>query len=283
MNNFLLRQYGALIKRELLEHRNLFLGGPILVAILLLAALLWVINFGAQDVIVVLLTQAGEITEGMRGSALAPLLMPMAVPFVITLFIGLLAYLINTLYQDRRDMSILFWQSMPVANINTVMSKVITAGFIAPIFMVAVLVVLMLVCAFSITVLAAINDVDSVGLGQMLVAILNCALLVYMTVVLAGLWLLPTLGWLLLFSAFAKSQPLMWAIVTFILIAILEGLVFDTQYLADWSESRSGFYSYLVLQPSDFFDRLFSYDMLFGIFLGSLIITGATYMRRFAD
>ena len=36
-------------------------------------------------------------------------------------------------------------------------------------------------------------------------------------------------------------------------------------------------------EAGDFFNRLFSYDMLFGIILGALLITGAVYMRRFAE
>lgn len=283
MDRFLVRQYGTLIWRELLEHKNLFFGGPAVLAALILAGMAWIANFGSQDVIAVLLVRAGTITEGMSGSALAPLLMPLSIPFVIALYLCLLSYLINTLYQDRRDQSILFWQSMPVSNLKTVTSKLITACFVAPLFMVAVVLVVLLVLAFAISVLASLNDVDTVGLGQMLSAIANCGLLIYLTIVLASLWLFPTVGWLLLFSAFARSQPLLWAICTFILVTLLEGFVFDSQYLANWAESRSGFYRYLVLQPGDFVDRLFTYDMLFGIALGAMVITGATYMRRFID
>ena len=283
MDKFALGQFAALIKRELLEHRNLFIGGPVLLAVLLSAAIVWVLNFGSKEVLLAALRRLGSITEGVAGADLAPLLMPVSIPWVIALYVCILAYLVNTLYQDRRDGSVLFWQSMPVSNLKTVLSKVLTGCFIAPLLTVAVLFVWMLVFAFAIVIFAAINDVATVGLGQLLVAIIDSMWLVYLTMIMASLWLLPTIGWLLVFSAFAKGQPLMWAIGTFVLIVMLEGFIFDSQYLANWAESRSGFYRYLVLEPADFIERLFTYDTFFGIVLGALVITGATYMRRFTD
>lgn len=283
MNNMVVKQYAALIARELQEHRNLFIGGPLILAALLLMLLVWVVNFGSVEVVTELLINAGQVTAGMSGLDIAPLLLPTAIPFAIVLAVSLFAYLISTLYQDRRDLSILFWQSMPVSNANTVISKLAVAGLVAPLVNVAILLVLLLVLALAVVIFAAVNDVATITLWQMLVAIVYGSLLMYLTLLLSFLWLLTSVGWLLLFSAFARSQPFVWAIGMFMLVTLLEGLLFDTGYIANWGESRSGLARNLVLQPADFFTKLFSYDMLFGIALGCIFVAGAIFMRRFTD
>jgi hypothetical protein len=42
MDKFALLKFYALLKREVLEHRNIFIGAPVVVALLLLVAATWV-------------------------------------------------------------------------------------------------------------------------------------------------------------------------------------------------------------------------------------------------
>ena len=41
-------------------------------------------------------------------------------------------YCLGSLYDDRRDRSILFWKSLPISDRDTVFSKVISAAIVAP-------------------------------------------------------------------------------------------------------------------------------------------------------
>ena len=123
-----------------------------------------------------------------------------------------------------------------------------------------------------------------VGIGWMFLAALVSLVLIYISAVITSLWLLPTIGWLLLFSAFAKKTPLLWAGGVFILVGFLEDFIFGTQYLANWVDSRAANPNqYLILEFSSVFERIFNYDTLFGVLVGSILITGAVFMRRFID
>ncbi len=283
MNNRDLRAFLILLKREMWESKNLFIAAPVVLTILLVVAIFWVIPQLPEGALAEAISQLGAATEGVGALNLAPFLMTVATPYMVILYICTLIYLVNALYQDRKDSSILFWQSMPVSNLYTVLSKVVTVCFVAPLFVVAAISVLFLFVIITATVLGLSYDVELASLGQLFLASVYSLLLVYMTAVLAALWLFPTAGWFLLFSAFAKNLPFLWAIGAFVLLLLLEDIIFGTQFLGNWLESRTSNYNYIIFEASDFFQRLFSYDMLFGIMLGAILITGAVYMRRFAE
>ena len=278
-----LRSFLILVKRELWESRNLFIASPLVLAGLLTVGLVWALLQVPSDLLSETATQLGSSLEGLPATNLAPFFMPVAIPFVMVLFVCSLIYLINALYQDRKDSSILFWQSMPVSNMKTVLSKVFVVCFMAPLFVAGAIALLVIVAMLTLSLLGVSYGITIVGFGAMLLAGIYSVLLVYLTAVLAALWLFPTVGWVLLFSAYARGLPFLWAIGSFILLLFLEDLVFGTQFLGNWVESRSNNYNYIIFQISDFFNRLFSYDMLFGIALGALLITGSVYMRRYTD
>jgi len=221
--------------------------------------------------------------DGLSPGEMAPMFLMPAIPFIMMLYACVLIYLLNALYQDRKDLSVYFWQSMPVSNLGTVLSKVVTVIAVVPAFYVAILFVVYLLAVTALSLLGLSYDVEVAGLGYMLMAAVVSLLLFYVSAFLAALWLLPTIGWLLLFSAFAKRTPVMWALGVFILLGLVEDLIFGTQFLGNWVESRSNFRQYIVLDFPMAMDRLFSYDMLFGLVVGAILITGAVYMRRFVD
>ncbi len=151
------------------------------------------------------------ITIGSLSAALWPMII-----FGFTVFF----YLLGALYDDRRDRSILFWKSLPVSDTQTVLSKVICALWVAPLGAVtaAFLTILMHGLLFSVFILINggnpltlywfnINPVTLIG-----------ALLGWIPIY--TLWSLPTIGWLLLCSAWMRSVPFLWSI----LIPILSGI-----------------------------------------------------------
>ena len=283
MNNFDLRRYRAMLKREVLEHPTLFFGAPVLEALLIVLILAWLQTFVPLEEKRLAVEYMAVLFNGLSPTDMAPIFMLLAIPFVASLYISAIVYLTNSLYQDRRDTSGLFWQSIPVSILQTVLSKIVTIGVVVPLIYMGTLAIMYCIGAIWLTVMGLSYEVEIAGLGYMFMAALTSLALVYLSTVVASLWLLPTVGWLLLFSAFAKRTPLLWAIGAFILLGLIEGFVFNTQYLANWVESRSDPSGYLILSFGSVFDRLFTYDMLFGIAVGSILITGAVYMRRFID
>lgn len=284
MDKFAVFQFYGLVKREVLEHRNLFIGAPAVVALLLLVATTWVATQIDQSQLAEGLRYVSMLFDGLSPFDMAPFFMLLGVPFYLTLYVCSVIYLINTLYQDRKEMSVLFWQSMPVSNLQTVLSKIVAIVMVAPIFYVLILFAMYLVAMIWLTILGISNDVDLVGIGWMFLAAVASLVLIYISAVVTSLWLLPSIGWLLLFSAFAKKTPLLWAAGVFILVGFLEDFVFGTQYLAEWVASRtSDPNQYLIFEFQSVFERVFNYDTLFGIVVGSILIAGAVFMRRFTD
>jgi ABC-2 type transport system permease protein len=284
MDKFASLQFYALLKREVLEHRNIFIGAPVVVALLLFVAATWVATQISQSDLAEGLRFVSALFDGLSPLDMAPFIMLLAIPFYFTLYVCSVIYLINTLYQDRKEMSVLFWQSMPVSNLQTVLSKIVAIVLVAPIFYVLVIFVMYLIAMVWLTILGISNDVDLVGIGYLFLAAIASLVLIYISTVVTGLWLLPSVGWLLLFSAFAKKTPLLWAGGVFILVGFLEDLIFGTQFLANWVASRtSNPDQYLIFEFQSVFERVFNYDTLFGIIVGSILIAGAVFMRRFTD
>jgi ABC-2 type transport system permease protein len=283
VNSLLPAQFVALLRREVLENRALFIAAPAVLALVLSVFALWAISMAPGEQLAAGVEYLSIMFDGLSPGEMAPMFLMPAIPFIMMLYACVLIYLLNALYQDRKDLSVYFWQSMPVSNLGTVLSKVVTVIAVVPAFYVAILFVVYLLAVTALSLLGLSYDVEVAGLGYMFMAAVVSLLLFYVSAFLAALWLLPTIGWLLLFSAFAKRTPVMWALGVFILLGLVEDLIFGTQFLGNWVESRSNFRQYIVLDFPMAMDRLFSYDMLFGLVVGAILITGAVYMRRFVD
>ena len=283
MDKFMLSQFQALVRREIIEHKGLFIGAPAVLGGFILLFTIWVMRQLDNEIIAGGVEYLSVLFDGLSPVQMAPMFMVLALPFVITLYSCAFVYLVNCLYQDRKDMSILFWQSMPVSNLQTVLSKILTLAVVVPVFYIAVIFLVYLVTMVLLTILGLQYDVQVAGLGYMFMASVVSLVLVYLSAVTTALWLLPSIGWLLLFSAFSRRMPFMWALVVFLLIGFIEDFVFRTQYLANWVESRSNPNQYVIFQFSDLIERWLNYDMLFGVLVGTILITGAVYMRRFID
>ena len=126
--------YIALIRRELWEHRSIFVT-PIAIASIVtlgtLTALVFVGDFqrelnlaifGAQNV-------AGE-TE--RKAVLTGLFLGSSWLFLLGLGVLTVFYALDSLYAERKDKSSLFWRSLPVTDAETVISKLLTALVVIP-------------------------------------------------------------------------------------------------------------------------------------------------------
>ena len=283
MNSLLPSQFVALLRREVLENRALFIAAPAVLALVLSVFALWAISMAPGEQLAAGVEYLSIMFDGLSPGEMAPMFLMPAIPFIMMLYACVLIYLLNALYQDRKDLSVYFWQSMPVSNLGTVLSKVVTVIAVVPAFYVAILFVVYLLAVTALSLLGLSYDVEVAGLGYMFMAAIFSLFLFYVSAFLAALWLLPTIGWLLLFSAFAKRTPVLWALGVFILLGLVEDLIFGTQFLGNWVESRSNFRQYIVLDFPMAMDRLFSYDMLFGLVVGAILITGAVYMRRFVD
>ena len=144
-----------------------------------------------------------------------------AAPLYIMLSVVIFFYCLNAMFEERRDRSILFWKSLPVSDQQTVLSKVATALLVAPMITIAVatfasMLILLITCAFmgfnGVNVFGAVLGSSQVYLGPLQILGL---LPVY------ALWALPTVGWLLMVSAWAKSKVFLWAVGTPVIVILI--------------------------------------------------------------
>ncbi|APG06157.1 hypothetical protein BJI69_21115 [Luteibacter rhizovicinus DSM 16549] len=211
-----------LVKREFWEHKGGFFWAPVITGIVFLVlngmgiALGEVfgrkwggMQFGGgnvhlqSDMSLADLQNAGAGIDIMLYAVAAIIL---GVTAIVVFF-----YCLGALYDDRRDRSILFWKSLPLSDTSTVLSKLASAALLAPAIAIAVGVIVGLVLALFLAIVATIHGI-SVWTLLMQAHPLRVVFNLILLLPLYAIWALPTLGWLLLCSAWAKSKPFLWAI-----------------------------------------------------------------------
>jgi ABC-2 type transport system permease protein len=215
-----------LVKREYWEHRGGFLWAPaITAAVFLLIAIMTIVggevmgrhvgarfpledpNLGIQangNVSVQALQHAGTALDAVICISAAVVLGIMA---IVVFF-----YCLGSLYDDRKDRSILFWESLPISNWKTVLSKVLSAAVLAPVIATVIGVLfglLLLALLFSTAMFHGFNAWHLLSAAHPVQVTLDVIVLIP----LYALCALPTIGWLMLCSACARSMPFLWALV----------------------------------------------------------------------
>jgi len=220
-----------LLKREMNEHRGGLLLTPFIVGgVLVLFLILGLItsltlkiqtSFGGEIARYALQSNP-ELLVITAKKALQAFGLAAAAIINLTCAIVVFFYCLGTLYDDRRDRSILFWRSLPVSDALTVWSKVLIAAVVAPsIAFVAVIATQVLMwIAGSVVVLSMGGSLKAMFTGDL--AGLTSVARHLVALPLHALWVLPLVGWLLLASAFAKSKPFLWAVLPPLGVAIAD-------------------------------------------------------------
>jgi|SRR5690348_4907959 len=221
-----------LVKRELWEHRGGFLWAPVITGgIFLLLNIMGIITaevlgashgirFGASGGLqhVIADMDAGDLSK--VGFALDIAMYSAMGLLAVVLGFVVFFYCLGALYDDRRDRSILFWKSLPISDASTVLSKVISASVLAPIIAVVVGIV---VGMLQLLILAITLSFHGVNVWQLLVLAHPFRIMFNLIgyIPLYVLWALPSVGWLLLCSAWARNKPFLWAVA----LPVASGLV----------------------------------------------------------
>ncbi|KAF1697777.1 ABC transporter permease [Pseudoxanthomonas koreensis] len=130
-------------------------------------------------------------------------------------------YALGALYDDRRDRSVLFWKSLPLSDSQMVLSKAAWALVLAPLWAIGVGlligVALWVISALTITVngVPAAHAVFTQSHPLRIIGGVLASLPVYMV------WALPTVGWLMFCSAWARSKPFLWAVLVPVLACVV--------------------------------------------------------------
>ena len=228
----------ALMRRELWEHRG-FWTVPAVMASLLTVLLFRV---GGELLFVVpsakIARMNAKVAESGALEAIASQIHVASTAFVgIGLAIGTIMvfvttfYLLDSLYGDRRDRSILFWRSMPLTDAQTVVSKVATAMVAGPAVTLGVLAAAFVTWGAIAAGIGLAAGIDYWYIGLNPLAWLDAVVIIGGIALMAGLIIAPFAGWLVLASAWAPRAPFLWATLPIVGIALLETMVFDTEHV----------------------------------------------------
>ena len=213
-----------LIKREFWEHKGGFFWAPIVfgaIMVLLVMLSLLVMMFG------------GDKTAQMNGMPLWDFFASMTdlqkadfaritvmswygiASTTFSLLFGFTAFFfcLNALFDERKDRSILFWKSLPVTDEATVISKAVFATLAAPAIALGVTLITSVLALLLTCIILTIKDVALVGalLSSPVTYLVPLQWIAILPIY--ALWALPTVGWLLMVGAWARSKPLLWAVL----------------------------------------------------------------------
>jgi ABC-2 type transport system permease protein len=147
-------------------------------------------------------------------------------------------YLLDSLYAEHKDRSILFWKSLPVSDNQTVASKLLVGLALTPLFAIAVTAVVQLLFAgiwtfrFGDSVIGGIFPAFDARVW------LSIQWVTLVTAFVAALWYAPIAAYLLLVSAWARKNPFLWAVLPPIVVVMVEELLFDTNTIAAFIAHR---------------------------------------------
>jgi ABC-2 type transport system permease protein len=304
----MINHYFALVRRELWEHRAIYVTPLVIGTIVTLGTLtalmfasefqqeLNIAIFGAQNV-------AGEFE---RRAALTAFYGGTSWLFLLGLGVLTVFYALDALYAERKDKSILFWRSLPVTDAETVIAKLVTAVVVIP----AVAIVGIIVTHLVNLVVTSLWVASKGGSAGMLiwgsVPFFDNWMATILVIYASAIWMSPFLGWFLFVSAWTKRAPFMVAFLPLVLIPLVEGIFLRS---ANFAEAVWGRGAKIPLFQADidveaFFEDesvrlsedmisllahidlgrfVSSIDTWIGIVVCGLLTTAAIYVRRYRD
>jgi ABC-2 type transport system permease protein len=229
-----------LLRREFWENKGGFVWAPLIAAIIMVVLVGGAVGYGlasgkmgtenvtirveGEEVHTTSVSLANAVTPEKRtqmASIAANNYIAVGAPIFFVLPIVAFFYCLAALYDDRRDRSILFWKSLPISDADTVLSKLATVLVIAPLITIGIATAAALAILFFAGIATSYHGVSLFG------AVLTNVNFYLAPFYLVGmlpvyiLWALPTAGWLLLVSSWAKSKVFLWAVGVPLMAAVL--------------------------------------------------------------
>ena len=289
----------TMIRREIQEHKLAFIYAPFAVA-LVLCLVIASVYFGVTDIQTNEFNFSTEIydEEYQEGILLASPeakarviragLIVLGLPILLTVGFGLLAYSLSTFADERKDRSLIFWRSMPVSDLTTVLSKLLFVIFVVPLLVLPNIILLQSVAMLSASIYFVTNDIVSFGYLWTSYFITDWFRIIF-SLWAQALWGLPIFLWLMFAGTYAR-RPLVGAAVPIVVTIVLEGIIFKTNVVLEFIENRLGFWSRAdsfpvasdeirVVDISDIFLMLSTQAFWIGMLACIILVAGIVYTR----
>jgi ABC-2 type transport system permease protein len=282
------RLYWAL-RRELWENRSIYIAPASLAALFLFGFLISTIRLPGK------MRAALALDPGRQHELIVqPYLIAAGLMMLTTLVVGVF-YCLDALYGERRDRSVLFWKSLPVSDLTTVLSKAITPVVILPLVTFAITVVTQWIMLLVSTAVLLASGLSVTPLWAHASLIQGWLMLLYHLLTVHGLWYAPIYGWLLLVSAWARRAPFLWAGLPLLAIGVVEKIAFNTSHFGRMLANRmmgggggaeDFMMGYLSMDPLMHFrpgEFLISPGLWIGLAVAAAFLAAAVRLRRYRD
>ena len=213
------------IRRELWENRSIYIAPLIVAAVVLFGFLIATIG---RAMATSNLDHRRAVLEEPYNFAIGLI---MATTFIVGIF-----YCLDALHGERRDRSILFWKSLPVSDLTTVLSKASIPLVVLPIITVTIIVATNWVMLLMSTVVLAGSGLSAGTLWTQVS--LSLLMVLYHLLTVHVLWHAPIYSWLLLVSGWARRAAFLWAILPWAAICVVEKIAFNTSHFANLLQYR---------------------------------------------
>ena len=210
------------VRRELWENRSIYIAPVIAAGVVLF-------GFGLTAFNLPRLRQNALALESARMRAAieipydAAAMMIMFTAFIVGIF-----YCLDALHGERRDRSILFWKSLPVSDLTSVLSKLIVPMAILPLLTFVIVLATQFIMLLLST--AVLLPSGLAGTTWQLLPWPRLSLILFYGLVTSVLWEAPIFAWLLLVSSWARRATFLWALLPWLAISAIEKLAFDTTF-----------------------------------------------------
>jgi ABC-2 type transport system permease protein len=273
--------------REVWENRSLYIAPLVVAVVVVLGFLVSTVGLAERRQAVLLLGP-----EKARAGIEMPYDVA-AMTLIFTAFIVGVFYCLDALYGERRDRSILFWKSLPVSDLTTVLSKVTIPLAVLPLIVLAIIVATHLVMLLWTSGVLIGHGMNPGSTWATVPWIQNWLVLVYGLAAIA-LWHAPIYGWALLVSSIVRHAAFLWAVLPLMVIGLFERITFGTshftsllrQRLFGFAPGAFGFEpkhgiaidSLWQLTPGKY---LSSFGLWIGLVVAALFIAIAVRLRRY--
>lgn len=278
------------VRRELWENRGVF-GAPLIAAAVVLVPYLFMATRlpRALD----RLENPANAKAFKQAAAMMEAPFSAAAAFVLLASIGVAVfYSLAALQAERRDRSILFWKSLPVSDLVTVLSKAVVPIVILPLVALAVIyAVQLLMLAFGTLVVVA-HGLDPRAFWDR-TPFPFMWLILLLGLPYGGLWLAPVYAWFILVSAWAKRLALLWAVAPAVALPLVEHLTLGTHHVsrflahrlggaygASFSTDGKGKVPVDGVEDIDLVRLLTDPDLWGGLIVAALLLAAAVRLRR---
>lgn len=300
----MLDQY-ALIRRELWEHRSIYVTPAIIALIVSLGTVTGQVSVSGFDHVVDIAILGGtNLGENERAAAISVLLSGVSVLFIIGMWVLTIFYALDSLYAERKDRSILFWRSIPCTDFETVLSKLLITIIVIPLITFAVILVTHLVVLTITSIWIGAKGGNPGHLIWSAAPLFDNWIVTFVFLLALPIWSSPFIGWFLFVSAFAKRSPFLMAFLPILILPMLERILIGTTAIAEAFYIRAWKMPlFKGVDPADFFDKeshtvtesislislldlggfLASPGLWVGIVVCGLFTTAAIYVRRYRD